>query len=142
MHAFRQYGNLLPAYKELYTKLREYNFVNNYTNEVFFSGSAEVINFSLVMRSLADMVKNNEDAEKIKTTKNRIIESGRNFFKNYNQATDKKLFVAVMELYKDNLDVKWQVPEYLNLKNSCKGDFSAIVDKLYKQSPFTDEAQF
>lgn len=137
-----RYGNLLPAYKELYTSLREYGFVNNYTNEVFFSGSAEAINFSLVMRSLADMVKNNEDADKINKTKTNLIESGRNFFNNYNQATDKKLFIAAMELYGDNVDQKWQVPEYITLKNSCKGNFSAIVDKLYKQSPFTDEARF
>ena len=47
-----------------------------------------------------------------------------------------------MGLYKDNLDVKWQVPQYLNLKNSCGGDFSTIVDKLYKKSPFTDEEKF
>jgi hypothetical protein len=40
------------------------------------------------------------------------------------------------------MDVKWQVPEYLNIKNSCKGDFSKIVDKLYKKSPFTDETRF
>jgi hypothetical protein len=137
-----RYGNVLPEYKELYNSLREYNFVNSYTNDVFFSGTAEVINFSLVMRSLAEMVKNNDDAGKILAAKSSLLESGRNFFKNYNQATDKKLFVAVMELYKDNLDIKWQIPEYISLYNSCKGDFSAIVDKLYKQSPFTDEANF
>ena len=73
----------MPEYRDLYTGMKEYSLVNNYTNEVFFSGSAEVINFSLIMRSLTDMVKNNEDAEKIQNTKNKIIESGRNFFKNY-----------------------------------------------------------
>lgn len=137
-----RYGNLLAEYKELYDGLKEYSFVNSYTNEVFFSGTAESINFSLIMRSLAEMVKNNDDPKKIKTTKNSIIESGRNFFKNYDQTTDKQLFVAVMGLYKDNLDIRWQVPEYTSLKNACKGDFSAIVDKLYKQSPFTEEAKF
>jgi hypothetical protein len=137
-----RYGNVLPEYKVLYDSLRVYNFVNSYTNDVFFSGTAEVINFSLVMRSLAEMVKNNDDAGKIQAAKNSILESGRNFFRNYNQATDKKLFIAVMELYKDNLDIKWQVPEYIRLNNSCKGNFSAIADKLYKQSPFTDEVKF
>ena len=137
-----RFGNILTQYSELYSGMKEYTFVNNYTNEVFFGGSAEVINFSLNMRSLAEMVKNNEDAEKIKNTKNNIIASAANFYKNFNQVTDKKLFVAVMSLYKDNLDVKWQVPAYLILKNSCNGDFSKIVDKLYKQSPFADESKF
>jgi hypothetical protein len=137
-----RYGNLLKAYKELYPSLSEYMFVNNYTNEVFFSGSAEVFNLAQNVKSLADMVRNNDDAEKISKTKSSLAGSAKNFFKNYNQATDKKLFIAVMKLYKDNVDIKWQVSAYVELYNSCKGDFSAIVDKLYKQTPFSDEVRF
>ena len=71
-----------------------------------------------------------------------LIESGKNFFQNYNQATDKKLFVAVMTMYGENLDMKWQAPEYIKIKNSCKGNFSTVADKLYDKSIFTDEARF
>lgn len=137
-----RYGNLLPKYKELYTGLREYGFVNSYTNEVFFNSSAEVIAFSRNIKSLAELVKNKGDESQIKDLKTKLIASGKNFFKNFNQPTDKKLFVAVMSLYGENLDIKWQVPEYIKLKYACKGNFSSIVDKLYKQSPFTDEAKY
>jgi hypothetical protein len=74
--------------------------------------------------------------------KTNLLESGKNFFKNYNQATDKKLFIAVMLLYGENLDIKWQAPEYVKLKNSCRGNFSSIADKLYNKSVFTDETRF
>jgi len=137
-----RFGNILPEYKDLYTKLREYSFINSYTNEVFFSSSAEVINLSRSIKSLAESVKNKSDEAQISAAKTSLLETGRNFFKNYHQATDKKLFVAIMELYGKNVDQKWQVPEYIKLKNSCKGDFGSIVDKLYSKSVFADEAAF
>ena len=47
-----------------------------------------------------------------------------------------------MTLYGENLDPEWQAPEYIKLKNSCKGDFSSVADKLYAKTVFTDEARF
>jgi hypothetical protein len=71
-----------------------------------------------------------------------LIETGRNFFRNYDQATDKKLFVTLLSLYGENLDTKWLAPEYVKLKNSCKANFSSVADKLYDKSVFTDEVRF
>lgn len=137
-----RYGNLLPKYKELYTELKEYSIAYSYTSEVFFNNSAEVIGFTRNMKALVDMIKNKAADDQISAMKNNLIETGKNFFRNYNQATDKKLFVAVMTLYGENLDLKWQVPEYIQLKNSCKGNFASVVDKLYKNTFFADEASF
>ncbi len=47
-----------------------------------------------------------------------------------------------MTMYGQNLDQKWQAPEYIKLKNSCKGDFSKIADKLFAKSVFTDQGRF
>jgi hypothetical protein len=137
-----RYGNLLPKYKELYTQLREYSLVNNYTNEVFFNNGAEIVSFARNTKALAELISNKADNDQITVMKINLLESGRNFFQNYNQATDKKIFKAVMELYGENLDVRWQAPEYLKLKKSCKGNFTTITDKLYDKSVFTDEVRF
>jgi hypothetical protein len=137
-----KYGNLLPRYRELYVGLREFSLVNSYTNEVFFSGSAEVISFARNMKALADLVRSKAGEEQISAMKKNLIETGKSFFRNYDLATDKKLFVAAMTLYGENIELKWQVPEYIKIKTSCKSDFSSIVDKLYKQTFFADEARF
>ena len=137
-----KYGTILPQYKELYTKLDEYNIVNGYTNEVFFSSGAEAVSFARNIKVLADLVKNKADEDRINVAKINLLETGSSFFQNFNQATDKKLFVAVMTMYGENLDVKWQAPEYLKLKKSCKGKFQSVVDKLYKKSVFADETRF
>jgi hypothetical protein len=137
-----RFGRLLPEYKRLYTVLREFSFVSSYMNEVFFNNGAEVIGFARNIKTLAELIKNKADNDKINTARTYLLEAGKNFFQNYNQATDKKLFVTVMKLYGENLDPKWQAPEYIKMKNSCKGDFSSIADKLYNKSVFSDEARF
>jgi Peptidase S46 len=137
-----KYGNILPKYKELYTGLREYILVNSYTNEVFFNSGAELVSFARNLKALAELIKNKGGEDQINILKINLIETGRTFFQNYNQATDKKLFVAVMTIYGENLDLKWQAPEYVKLKNSCKGNFSSIVNKLYAKSVFSDEERY
>jgi hypothetical protein len=137
-----KYGNILPSYKLLYTQLKEYSLVNSYTNEVFFNSGADVISFSRNIKALADLIKKQGDQDQINVMKINLLETGRDFFNNFNQPTDKKLFVAVMSMYGENLDLKWQAPEYIKLKKSCKGNFSTIADKLYAKSVFTDEARF
>lgn len=137
-----RYGKLLPEYKELYTKLREYSLVNSYTNDVFFNYGAELVAFARNIKALAELVSTKADNDQINVMKINLMETARSFYQNYNQATDKKLFIAVMSLYGENLDLKWQAPEYLKLKKSCKGDFSSVVNKLYEKSVFSEEQKF
>jgi hypothetical protein len=137
-----KFGNILPKYKEIYTVLKQYTLVNNYTNEVFFNSGAETIGFARNIKGLADLIKINAGKEQIKAMKTSLLETGRRFFRNYNIATDKKLFVAVMTLYGENLDPEWLAPAYIKIKNSCIGNFSSIVDKLYEKTIFSDEARF
>jgi len=135
-----KYGNIIPMYKELYTSLRDYSLVNSYTNEVF--SGAEAISFARSLRSLADLYEKNSSEDAIKIAKTNILAASKEFFKDYNKATDKKLFVIVMTMYGENLDPKWQAPEYIKLKNMCKANFQSVVNKLYDQTVFADEAKY
>ncbi len=71
----------------------------------------------------------------------RLQDYAGSFFRNYDQDVSKKLFVAVMDLYGKNVDPAWQTQAYRELYASCKGDFGAVVDKLFAKSLFTDEAR-
>lgn len=135
-----KYGSILPMYKELYTSLRDYSLANSYTNEVM--NGAEAISFSRSLRILADLYQKNSSVDIINAAKTNLLASSKEFFKDYNKATDKKLFVTVMTMYGKNLDSKWQAPEYIKFRNSCKGDFQSVADKLYDKTIFTDEAKY
>jgi hypothetical protein len=135
-----KYGNILPMYKELYSDLKDYTLANSYTNEVI--RGAEIIVLARTLTVLENLYQNNSDENEIKTEKERLLAVSKDFFKDFDKVTDKKLFVAVMTMYGDNLDPKWQSPEYLKLKNSCKSNFQSVVDKLYNQTVFSDEAKY
>ena len=137
-----KYSGLLTEYEELYIQMSLYYLINNYTNEVFFNTGTEAISFARNLKLLADLYKTDLSNEKAKALKIDLLESGRSFYKNYNVATDKKLFVELLTLYGENISPEWQAPEYIKLRKSCKGDFVSVVDKLYSRTIFADETRF
>jgi hypothetical protein len=137
-----KYDNILPKYKELYSQLRDYSLANSYTNDVFFYNGAEAVGFARYMIAFAGLYENDPASEKAEIAKNELISRAKSFFKDYNAETDKKLFEAVMTMYGENLDLKWQAPEYLKTKSACKGDFNSFAEKNYGKTIFTDEARF
>jgi hypothetical protein len=137
-----KYGNILPRYKELYSELKDYSLVSSYTSDAFFSNGAEAVGFARYMRAFAGLYESDPGTEKLDIARNELINTAKGFFKNYNAETDKKLFEAVMTMYGENLDLKWQAPEYIKIKNACKGDFRSYANKIYSRTIFTDEGKF
>jgi len=135
-----KYGGILPAYRDLYAGLSEYMLVNNFTGEVM--NGVEAINFSKGIKGLIDLYERNAPVEEIDNSKAVLTASAEMFFRDYDKETDRKLFVSMMTFYGEDLDIKWQIPEYLKLKNSCKGDFEKIAGKLYDRTIFSDEVRY
>ena len=137
-----KYGSLLADYKELYKRLSQYYLVYNYTNEVFFYTGTEAISFARNVKQLAEFYTTAHSDDQAEVIKINLLESGRSFFRNYNAAVDKELFVALMTLYDKNVALEWQVPEFTKLRNSCNADFASVVDKIYLRTIFSDETRF
>ncbi|MFO7621499.1 MAG: S46 family peptidase [Bacteroidales bacterium] len=137
-----RWGNILQRYSQLYAELRDYSLVNTYTNDVFFARGAEAVGFARNIRALATLYEAEPESEKISSLKEYLISSGRNFFRDYDRETDKKLFVAMMTMYGNNISTGWQVPEYISFHNSCKGNFASVADKLYARTIFADEDKY
>jgi hypothetical protein len=136
------YGDILPAYKEIYVSLKDYTLVNNFTNEVF--NGVESFSIARNTRELADLFENDKvaDNETVQMAKERLIAASRQFFKDYNKETDQNLFVELMNMYGESLDTKWLAPGYIKLKDLCKGNFSEIAAKIYCKSVFVDEQRY
>ena len=135
-----KYGKILPSYKEIFGSLKEYNLVNSFSNEVF--SGAETFTLARSLMGLADLYEKDPDETIVNETKATIISNAKAFFKDFNNETDKKLFVAVMTIYGVTLDPKWQAPEYRKFKEQCMGNFAGAADKLYDQTIFANENKF
>ena len=137
-----RYGDILPAYRDLYEGLKEYTLVNNYTSEVF--NGIEAVVLARRAYELASLYRQGQapDAQIVMKTKEAISEYAAGFFKDYNRATDQQLFAAMLAMYGETLDSKWLSPEYLKLKKITGGDFYSIAPGLYDNSVFADQQRF
>ncbi len=134
------YGDILPSYKVAYDSLKQYTLVSRFTNEVM--SGIEVFNASRSVRELAALIEKNADAATIQKAKDNLIEFSKQFFKDYDKDTDKKLFAAMMKIYGEVLDPEWQAPAYLKLKSSCKGDFVGAATEIFNRTTFADGQKF
>jgi hypothetical protein len=132
-----RYGQLFGQYNEIYRTYSTLSLVNSYTAEVFFNNGAEPAELAGSFRTAINMAAvNNPDIEKeLARLKNVAAE----FFKDYDEAVAKRLFIAVMELYAKNISPEWQSQAYKELYESCHGNFAAVTDKFFAGSLFTDE---
>lgn len=135
-----EFGNLLPEYEKIYNDFKVYYLLNNYTGEVV--NGAEAIGFAANMKGLAELIEKNAGEDVISSARERLVAYSADFYKNYNNPTDRQLFIAVMSLYGTAIDKEWQFPGYIEIKNKCKGDFEALADELYRKSVFTDRERF
>ena len=133
-----KYGKILEEYRSVYESYQIYFLVSRFTSEVFFSG-AEALGFSLSFRALPEMLATKDS--KLQGELARMKNVAKSSFRNNNMATDKKLFVAVMKIYSDNLDPRWQPDSYKALYKKFGGDFNAMADRLYTTSVFTDSVK-
>ena len=132
-----RYGKLFEQYDEIYKTYSTLYLVNNYTAEVFYNNGVEPAELANSFRNAVNMaeVKNPDIEKELARLKNVTAD----FFKDYDDAVAKRLFVAVMDLYARNISPEWQSQAYKELYASCKGDFNSVTDKLFARSIFTDE---
>ncbi len=136
----RKYGSVFPAFREIYPPLGEYMLANGFTNEVM--NGIESITLARNLKSLSDLVEAKGNPDEIRNLKKKLVEYSETFFKDYDNPTDRKLFVAMMTIYGHALDNKWQIPQYLMIRDACRGDFEDLAEKLFSTSVFTDKLRF
>jgi hypothetical protein len=137
-----KYGNLLPEYERLYDELVKYNVVNSFTNEVFFSSGIEAVGNARGFRSLVSMATSPEATpEAISRAADNAASSATGFFRNYDVNVDKRIAVAMLELYSRLIPVDNQAPEFIRINQKYKGDFSAAVADMYSKTVFADETR-
>jgi len=138
----KSYGHILPEYNNLYKEFKNYRLVNSYTNEILGRSGIEAVSFAGNIRVLVNLA---DDPDRDKLAVDVISRYGgrvSSFFKNYNQATDRKLFVELMKLYGENVDIELQADYYKTLSAECNGDFMSLAEDLYSKSIFTSEERF
>ncbi len=131
----KEYGDIFNNYEDLYGQLNEYQFVYAYFNESILG--TELIDLAGSYSDLFEYKKesNNEDVEmKIDD----LTKKTKNFFKDYHRPTDKKLFVALLSFYYNDVDAKYHPKSFSAIDKKYKGDYEACFINLFEKSMFNN----
>jgi hypothetical protein len=138
----QKYGNALDLIHEAMEQRAPYTHSLQYMIECFFSAS-EIIAFSnravLLYYTLVTEPKNQKLIDSLSTDLKTRWET---FYKDYNVATDRKVFPAMLELYKNNVPDAYYPAFYKIIKEKYKNSYAKYSDDLFGRSIFTDRQKF
>lgn len=137
----REYGDILPHYKQKYEQIADYTFLNNYYNEVFFRRGIEVVSFAGQFVSLAELVETDAPEEEISRAAENLTYQAERFFADYDQPTDQKLFVALLALFSENVTPEYQPASVREAYQKYSGDFNRYADWFYSKTIFADQGK-
>ncbi len=136
------YGNVLPTLDKFYTGNKEKSFAYQYVLEGLFQGG-EIVAFPLQsMQLYRALSAEKPDANTIKTFTDGLREASKNYFKDYNASTDKKIFAALLKYYYEDVPQAYQLEIFSMVQKKYKGDFNRFAEDVFKKSVFADEARF
>ena len=79
-----------------------------------------------------------EDAEEVAATQAAMTGFVNSFFKEYDQATDRDLFVNLMTKFRDDIDPAYHPSFFTTVADKYKNDFNRFADKMYAKSFLVD----
>jgi hypothetical protein len=132
------YGEALPAIANAFDKQKEYNMSVVYLGEAALG--TEILAFANGFRQLQDALKNSaDDKEKIAQVTNALGKRAEDHFKDYNQATDRKLFAAMMEMYSKDVPANQQPQALTAAVKKYKGNFGKWTSDVFAKSLFASK---
>ncbi len=129
------YSGILPAYRKLTEEIKPYqSWIDNFSEAPW---SLDIIRFASGYRNLVTMEKPSE--EDLQKEVGRLTNGIPGFFKDYDLATDKKLFISMLDHFRQSVNTG-DLPDIYNLVDTkFKGDIDAFSDWVYEESVFVSE---
>lgn len=132
------YANLLNDFEKIYKEFTPINVAV----EVYGEGlmGIELMKFvdqfeTLVNISLADSIDNKE----LESTVTKIKNFAARHFKNYHIETDKKLFAAIIPMFRKNIPETVNKNIFAEYDKKFKNNYTLWAEELYKKTMFVDE---
>jgi len=133
-----KYGKLLETFKSVYTEMTPILLANDYFGEA--GASLEMIRYAWGFNNIISKCKDTSitDAEFFKLIE-QYKTNASSFFKNIHIPTDKKIFIASMQIYYANVDDVYKPEIFHVIKTKFKGDISKYAEYLYTNSMMVSE---
>ncbi|MGV9014065.1 MAG: S46 family peptidase [Flavobacteriales bacterium] len=135
-----KYGEMQADLSDGYAERAKYEKASTYMQEGAFGSEAVIFGFRMygLMMQLENDPKN---TEKIKAMTDRVKASAREFWKDYDPATDQDVTAAMFSLIKKDLEPSQQPDIIATVDKKYKGDYNAWAAAMFKTSVLTDSTR-
>lgn len=132
-----KYGELEKDLDEGYAERTKYEKASTYLQEAAFGSEAVVFGFRLygLMRQLE---KDPKETARVTAMADMARKSAREFWKDYDPATDREVTAAMFRMIHSDLDPAQQPDVMATVAKKYKGDFNLWADAMFKTSIVTD----
>lgn len=128
----KEYEDLLAKFQEEFKAMEKYQLARDlYVEELYYG--PEVLRFALGFATLKEGFGTPEFEQKLKKLKSNT----KSFFKNYDLATDKEVFISASSMYADAIAPSFLPAAFATAK--AKGGFNKLANSVYKKSIFVNQ---
>lgn len=130
-----RYGNLLEELKQTYDEVAPYIASDVYHKEANLNGS-DVMRLALRMRGLESALVRSGDSILLPESDQMkvFLKYCETYFKDYDEAVDRKLFAAMLKLFADNVSPEYLAEEVTKQVDRFGGDYALLTKTLYEES--------
>jgi len=131
------YREVLPQLEKLYNELAPYTKANDYYGEIVLRGTdifSLIASFDQVV-SKWDTLSNVSKLKNVKLLQAKLEE----YFNEYNQGTDEKVFAALLRNYVSDMDPKFLSQDFRLLMQKLSDE--KLISKIYLKSVFTNQGK-
>lgn len=137
-----EYGSALDLIKEGVDESREYEHAWQYLLECIYLGM-ESVHEGFNLRDLyAALSAEEKNEEAIKSIAEALKEQSDDFYKDYNPETDRKIMIAMLKLFIENVDEQFQPSFISEIQSKYKGKIEKYVDKYFAKSMIVDQQKY
>lgn len=143
-----EYDTLFSKFQKLYAGLEKYGIPYDYYYETVYVGT-EIVRFASQFKKITRECEKGQISDgRLDTLLKELKEGAKWHFKDYNAATDKKIFAALFQMYYDGTDKVSHPPVFRTIEEKFPGavssrgksaDFGKYTDYLFARSVFADE---
>jgi hypothetical protein len=137
-----KYGEALHLIDEAVNARRPYQHALQYTSECLFNG-AEILGFAGKAMGLYNaLLKEPDNRQKIDSLTAELKTAGDEFFKEYNEGTDRKVTPALLKLFYKNVPAPFRPEFFTVIQSKYKGNVDNYCVTLFNRSVFANPFDF
>jgi hypothetical protein len=133
----QKYSFVISDYKKIFESYSKINLPYVYIQEAAFG--TEILEFAYKTNKYYNLLKAGKADN---AAKDNVFHTGEEYFKDYNKATDQKVFAALLEMYYKDIDKSLHPAIFGVVEKKYKGDFKKYAAMVFAKSIFANKALF